>query len=238
MTYKNIAIIPARSGSKGVKNKNIRIVCGKPLVAYTLEAALASKKIDQIIVSTDSLDVVEIAKSYGISVPYLRPAEFAQDSSTDFDVLTHALNCFVNVNYSSHGSIVYLRPTTPFKSGKLIDDCIAKLSLDIDSPALRTVTQVSASENPAWQYIKKDNLMKPICIEGVKDRPVRRQDLPEIYKVNGLVDIVRYSDKKIPNNLFWAAKTFYTTSHEISHDIDDELDLAYCEFLMERKWKN
>lgn len=232
MMEKSIGLIVARAGSKGVKNKNIRLVCGKPLIAYTFEAALESKKLDQIIVSTDSEEVVRIANYYGISVPKLRPAEFSQDTSTDYDVVAHALNNFIETNDAEHGSIVYLRPTTPFKTGKLIDECIEKFSIDFDSSALRTVTRVKGSENPAWQYIKKNGIMESVKLEGLTNRPARRQDLPEIYKVNGLVDIVRYQKKQLPKDLFWSAKSFYITDDDVSLDIDDEKDLAYCEYIM------
>ena len=119
---KNIAIIPARSGSKGVRDKNIRNLCGKPLMAYTIEAALESGEFDEVMVSTDSEHYAEIARKYGASVPFLRSAKTASDSASSWDMVDEVLNCYAMLG-KSFDTFCLLQPTSPLRDKKDIQGC-------------------------------------------------------------------------------------------------------------------
>ena len=119
-----LAIIPARGGSKGVPRKNIRKLGGKPLIAYTIEAALGSKYISRLIVSTDDEEIAEISHKWGADVPFLRPVEFATDTAKAIAVVKHALLEMEKLDNCEYPVIVYLEPPAPFKTSKDIDSCI------------------------------------------------------------------------------------------------------------------
>ena len=136
---KIVAIIPARSGSKSVKDKNIRVMNGKPMIAYSIEQALASKYIDRVIVSTDSEEYKKIAEEYGAEVPFLRPAEISGDFSLDIDVFKHAVKWLAE-NESYHADIcVQLRPTHPVREVKDIDAMIELLINDNEADSVRSL---------------------------------------------------------------------------------------------------
>ncbi|MBQ48900.1 MAG: acylneuraminate cytidylyltransferase, partial [Zetaproteobacteria bacterium] len=118
---KVVGVIPARGGSKGLPNKNILCLGGKPLIAWTIEAALSSKHIDKVIVTTDSPDIASISESYGADIPFVRPANLATDSSKTIDVLKHSI---LEMG-SDYGTIVLLQPTSPFRSFKHIDEAMS-----------------------------------------------------------------------------------------------------------------
>ena len=119
-----LAIIPARGGSKGVPRKNIRELGGKPLIAYTIEAAIASSYIDKLIVSTDDKEILETSHKWGAEVPFLRPTELATDTAKAIEVVKHALLEMENLNNQEYPVVVYLEPPAPFKTTKDIDACI------------------------------------------------------------------------------------------------------------------
>ena len=129
--YKNkriLALIPARGGSKGIKDKNIIELCGKPLIAYSIDAAKNSKYIDDILVSTDSEKIAEVAKKYGARVPFLRPYELATDTSTTLDVVLHAID-YVNKEEKKYDTLILLQPTAPLRKTEDIDSAIEKFFL-------------------------------------------------------------------------------------------------------------
>ena len=121
---KIMAVVPARSGSKGVPNKNIRELSGKPLLAYSIVAAQKASLIDRIIVSTDSDEYAFLAKEYRAEIPFLRPSEYADDKSTDYDFVKHLLDWLADNENTLPEYIVHLRPTTPFRNPVVLDDAI------------------------------------------------------------------------------------------------------------------
>jgi CMP-N,N'-diacetyllegionaminic acid synthase len=145
--YKNkkfLAIIPARGGSKGIPNKNIMAICGKPLIAYTIEAGKKSKYIDEVVVSTDSDDIKEIAQKYGAKVPFLRPDELSNDSAKSIDLVLHAID-FYKSNNISYDYVILLQPTSPLRTFMHIDEAVEKL-IKYDKTSLVSVCE--AAENP------------------------------------------------------------------------------------------
>jgi CMP-N,N'-diacetyllegionaminic acid synthase len=122
--FSTIAIIPARSGSKGVIDKNIRVLSGRPLIAYSIQAALIADNIDRVIVSTDSEHYAYIAREYGAEVPFLRPAEISTDFSSDYDLMKHALDWLKTSEGKIPEYIVHLRPTTPLRDPAIVDAAV------------------------------------------------------------------------------------------------------------------
>ncbi len=144
---KILALIPARSGSESIPHKNIRLVAGKPLLAYSIEHALASRLINRTIISTDSQAYAEVARQYGAEVPFLRPSEISQGNSTDMELFTHALKWLEeNENYIPD-ICVHLRPTYPVRKVEDIDKVIQIL---LDSPGIDSVLEVANLEGLGW----------------------------------------------------------------------------------------
>ena len=145
-----IAVIPARSGSKGVPDKNIKLLAGKPLIAYSIAAAKKSKLINRIIVSTDSKKYADIAKKYGAEVPFIRPKRISTDKSSDISFFKHAINYFNLREGSIPKLFVHLRPTTPLRDPKVIDKAI-KTFMKSDYTALRSCHKMSESSYKTFE---------------------------------------------------------------------------------------
>lgn len=189
-----IAIIPARSGSKSLIDKNIVLLSGHPLITYSIAAAKLSTNIDRVIVSTDSEYYSEIALKYGAEVPFMRPKELSTDTSTDRDFLIHAMEWF-NKNESSLPEYwVHLRPTTPLRIPSVVDDAINCIVKDKNSTSLRSGHK--APESPLKWFIKD----KYGFFKGIVDSDVEKEiyNLPkeafnDVYIPDGYVDVVKAS---------------------------------------------
>jgi len=181
---KNIlGIIPARGGSKAIPKKNIKLLNGKPLIAYTIEEALKSSFLDEVIVSTDSGEIAEIAKKWGAKVPFLRPKHLAKDNvPVVVPVSIHAIEFFEKNKNFIPDIVVILQPTSPFRKAKYIDACIKKLA---DTKADWVTTIFEVGTHPFRMYSlkgdKMDSLFKGEKIWG------QRQDFPKVYALNGAV---------------------------------------------------
>ncbi len=221
---KILAIIPARSGSKSIPHKNIMSVHGKPLIAHSIEHALASKYINRTIVSTDSEDYATVAKKHGAEIPFLRPAEFAGDMSTDLDVFFHALSQLKETENYIPEIVVHLRPTSPIRDPKQIDEMIKLL---IDNPEWDSIRSVApAPETPFKMWFEKNGVLVPVVedktISEAYNQP--RQSLPKTYLQNASIDIARASTilekKSMTGNVIGA----YIMNNNF--DIDNIEDLA------------
>lgn len=190
---KILALIPARSGSKGIPDKNIKKFNGKPLIYWSIKHAKESKYIDKIIVSTDSVKYADIAKNYGAEVPFLRPVSISQDLSTDYEFVEHCLNWLKNNDKYYPDIIVQLRPTYPNRNVELIDDII-KIFLNnyTNYDSLRTVVPF---EKSAFKMYKiNDNVLYPLFnkIDNILEPYNQcRQILPKCYLHNGYLDIFK-----------------------------------------------
>jgi CMP-N,N'-diacetyllegionaminic acid synthase len=178
---KILAVIPARGGSKGVPGKNIRLLAGKPLIAYSIEAARNARCVDRVIVSTDDSRIREVAHEYGAEVPFVRPAELATDSAPMIPVLIHALRWFESVA-GPCDAVVLLQPTSPFRSATLIEDAIQKLRRDGSD---MVVGLCEVPQHPNWMRTIEDGWVKPFL--PVAAPATRRQDLPPTFAVSGSV---------------------------------------------------
>lgn len=188
-----VAIIPARSGSKGVIDKNIKLLSGRPLLAYSIAAALLSKSIDRVIVSTDSEHYAHIAREYGAEVPFLRPAEISGDTSTDYDVVRHLLDWMIENEGHIPKYLVHLRPTTPLRDPACIEKAIECISHDNYATALRSSHEMIQS---SYKTVEIEGGYYKCVGTGSVDldeanRP--RQEFKKTYDPNGYVDVYKTS---------------------------------------------
>ena len=186
-----LALIPARGGSKGIPRKNLLVLAGKPLVAYSIEQALASRYITRTIVSTDDAEIADVARRYGADVPFVRPSELAQDLSPDLDVFRHALAWLRDRERYHCDLVVHLRPTAPVRRLALIDSAIETMLRQDDADSLRAVSRSEQTPYKMWRMV--DGRLEPLVpMAGVAEpHSLPRQELPELYWQNGYVDIVR-----------------------------------------------
>ncbi len=226
-----LAIVPARSGSKGLPDKNIKSINGKPLMAWSIEAGLKSKYIDRLIVSTDSEKYAEIAKYFGAEVPFIRPDKISTDESSRKDVIKHSLDFFKNKN-ELYDYIVLLEPTSPLTTETDIDTGIEKLLLD---KSAESIVGVSLSEvsHPDFLVNLKNGFLNFIN-ENQKSSVIRRQDLEDLYFYDGTLyisEVDKYLEKE-----FYHEKTLgYVTPKWKSLEIDDMYDFIMVEAIMQYK---
>ena len=187
---KVLAIIPARSGSKRIPGKNIKLLMGKPLVAHTIEESLRSEFIDRTVVSTDDENIAKVAREYGGYVPFIRPDELAQDDSSALAVVLHALDFLEKKEGFLSDIVVYLPPTSPFRTAEQIDDAISKID---EADGVVGVTEVS--QHPYFVFSSENGYLRPLL--DVKNRPLSWQELPKYYMTNTSIFVAKrgYYDK-------------------------------------------
>lgn len=230
------AIIPARSGSKGVKDKNIRPLNGFPMIAYTIAAAKLSKNIDRAIVSTDSEKYAEIAKQYGAETPFLRPAEISGDRATDIEFMQHAINWF----YENEGSVpeywVHLRVTCPLRKPEIIDEGIAKIKAHPEATCLLSVNRVE-DYLTAYKWLIKDgeDYIKSIFFDNNDDANMPRQSYPDTYIPNIYVDVL--TTKSIVADDRLHGNTMVCLETEPTIDVDTVWDLERLNSQKLNDWK-
>ncbi len=231
----NIALIPARGGSKTVVKKNIRLLNNLPLIAYTIQTALKNPRIKRVIVSTEDQEIANIAKNFGAEVPFLRPEELAQDHTPDKPVILHTLDWLKKNQSHKTDLLLYLRPTSPFKTTQLIDQCLDKIENNKQLTSLRTVNLAEGTNHPYWMFKDKNNMLKPF-IENIEiSKYYQRQLLPTCYKLNGVIDILRPEILTINDNMYGENIGFIDINPLNAIDIDDELDFKFAEFLIKEK---
>ena len=186
---KTLALIPARAGSKGVPHKNIRLLGGYPLIAWTIAACRKAKLLDQIIVSTDSLKYAALAKKYNAEAPFLRPKQVSSDYSTDYEFILHALN-WISARGEEPDYIVHMRPTTPLRNPVIIDQAIQAFINNSEATALRSVHEMSESAYKTFE-IDTNGLLKSfgnsISLDIVNNA---RQSFPKTFMANGYIDVL------------------------------------------------
>ena len=224
---KILGVIPARAGSKGVIKKNIRLLNGLPLIAYSINSALDSKYINDLIVSTDSDEIAGIAKSYGCDVPFLRPKNLAKDNSSSFDVVFHALEQMELKNKYKYDAVILLQPTTPFRTSVLIDQSISRFDPDkVDSVV--TVNDVGPVHPYRMYSINEKNLLKP-CFNNVKDAMMPRQNLPKYFIRSGDIYITSRNCIKNKKSLIGDISMGIEVPSDTAINIDCEKDFILAE---------
>ena len=222
---RNIAIIPARSGSKGIKDKNIRDFCGKPLLAYTIEAAIKSKEFDEIMVSTDSEKYAEIAKQYGANVPFLRSEKTSSDIASSWDMVSEVLAGYRDRG-QEYDSFCLLQPTSPLRTS---EDVRKAYRIYRNKAAFAIVSVCEAEHSPLWcGHLPDDGEF----VDFIKPDDMRqRQAGRKFYRLNGaiyIVNILRFEKDKF---LYQKGSYAYIMSQRRSVDIDTEVDFKLAEIL-------
>jgi len=223
---KILAIIPARAGSKRLKNKNLRDLNGKPLIAWTIEAALKTNVFDTIMVNTDSEEIKRISLSYDIEVPFLRKAELATDEATTIDVILDTID-FYKKKEIFFDIVVLLQPTSPLRSANDIKNAINLFS----EKNSMSVISVCPVEHPVqWCNILDDSLsMENFILKENLDK--RSQELPQYYRINGALYIWNAIVLVQGDSLYSENSHAYVMSQKNSIDIDSEFDLKFAEFI-------
>ncbi len=223
---KILAIIPARSGSKGLRHKNIKLLNDKPLIAYTIEAAIESDIFTDIVVSTDSEEYASISKRYGASIPFLRPDELASDIASSADMIVYTIQRLKELG-KVYDYFVLLQPTSPLRKASDIKNAVDLL---IENK-LDSVVSVCEAEHSLSIY---NTLGDSLSLEGFinKNSATRRQDDKKYYRINGSIYISNV-EKYLSERDFYGKKSkAYIMSRESSIDIDTELDFRIAEYIM------
>ena len=227
------ALIPARSGSKGVPDKNIKPLGGHPLIAYSIKAAQQTKSVERVIVSTDSEKYAAIARNYGAEAPFIRPEELAGDNSTDYDWVKHTLDWLAKKENNVPNLIAHLRPTTPFRDPEVVEEGIQYLNSESDATALRSVQEMSQT---AYKCLQVESNYLTCIFTGspnLDEVGFSRQNYPTTYEANGHIDVLRSefvlnNPEKVHGDKVLAFMIPHTS------DVDSEHDFKYLEYEVSR----
>ena len=224
-----LGLIPARGGSKGVPRKNIKPLCGRPLLAYTAEAALSSRRLSRVILSTDDEEIAEAGKNCGLEIPFLRPAELARDETPMLPVAQHAVR-FLEESGAHFDSVCLLQPTNPLRGANDIDACIELLE-NGGADAVVTTLPVPTEYNPHWVYLQDGHGW--LRLSTGRDAPIpRRQELPPAFHREGSVYVTR-RDTLMERNSFYGERLLgYEMSADRSVNIDTPEDWLRAERLI------
>lgn len=229
-----VAVIPARGGSKGLPGKNIRMLQGKPLIAYTIEAANATPSLARIILTTDSPQIAEIGKRWGLDAPFVRPAELARDTTHTPPVIEHAVRYLETQERMTVDLVVTLQPTSPFRTAAHVTAAIEQLVTHPELDSVVSVTQVAFP--PCWMLRLEGERLVPLIRDGVDYSLKERQELPVLYQPNGAVYVTRRALLKERGLLFSAfgggATGAVVMDARSSLDIDNELDFAMAKAVL------
>ncbi len=229
-----LALIPARGGSKGIPRKNIRSFAGYPLIAWSIAAAKRSSLVTRVIVSTDDEEIAAVAREWGAETPFLRPAELAQDKTTDLPVFEHALKWLEEVEGYRPDIVIQLRPTSPIRPLTMVDDAIRILLDHPDADCVRGV--VPAAQNPfkMWRFHGENKPLNPLLqVEGIAEPyNAPRQILPPAYWQTGHIDAIRISTITQKKSLTGAVVYPLLIDPKYTVDIDTPADWAKYEALV------
>ena len=229
-----IALIPARSGSKGVINKNIMLFNGIPLIAYSIAAATKSKLIDRVIVSTDSKEYADIALKYGAEVPFLRPKNIAGDNATDQQFFSHAIDWLKENELFIPKFIAHLRPTTPIRDPQILDKALNSF-INSQFSALRSCHEMTESSYKTFEI--EDMKLKTICSGSfdIESTNSNRQSYAKTFEANGYIDIIRSDMIKNQGGIHGSSVKAFIT--DISYEVDSLNDIEIMEYFIKKKSK-
>lgn len=228
---KAIAIIPARSGSKGLKHKNVADICGKPLIAYTIQAAIDSGCFDTVMVSTDSEEYAAISKRFGAEVPFLRSEATSRDTAGTWDAVREVLSGYKDLG-QAFDYVAVLQPTSPLRGAEDITGAFAML----DTPDVTNVVSVTETAHPVQWCFKLDDTLSLAEYANSPYTLMRRQDLEKYYRENGaiyLVDAQKIMDKDY--DLYQDHCFAYVMPQWRSVDIDEEIDLIVAKTMIRNR---
>ncbi len=222
-------IIPARGGSKGLPRKNILPLAGKPLIHYTIDAARCVTDDENICVTSDDSEVIQIVESYGLKVPFVRPSELASDTAGSREVMLHAVDFYANQLGISYSKICLLQPTSPLRTGQNIREAYALWHEDLDM-----VVSVRESRlNPYYNLFEEDGsgFLRKMKIGNF----TRRQDAPAVYEYNGAIYIMNVSILRAKYLDEFEKIQKYVMDEEMSLDIDTKYDLLKIEYFIKNE---
>lgn len=229
---KILAIIPARGGSKGVPGKNIKLLNGKPLLGYTSEIAIQSKHLREVIISTEDEQIIAVAKSLGLHVPFVRPMALAQDSTPTIDVIIHALEWYKNQNIF-FDAVCLLQVTSPFRTVSFLDKAIEKF-IESDCDSLVSVQRVPHEYNPHWTFeINTEGHLK--IATGESEIIPRRQELPAAYHRDGSIYITKTEVLLKEHSLYGKSIAFIESDPKFYVNIDTLQDWEKAEAMIQNK---
>ena len=226
--HRYLGIIPARGGSKRIPRKNLQPLAGRPLLDYTIEAAKSARRLEHIVVSTDSVEIAEFAQSLGIGTQGLRPARFAQDDSPMIFALQDALARYEGVNQPVD-AVVLLQPTSPFRAACHIDSAIEQFE---QNGADTLIAVRRATEHPYWTW--RDGPDGIVPFHSYAEIAVERSDLPAAYVENGAIYIIARSLVSA-GKIYGKKITPYLMDDFASIDIDTPEDMFWAEFMLSRR---
>jgi len=223
-----LGLIPARGGSKGIPRKNIRLLCGRPLLEYTAQSAFGARRLARVILSTEDPEVAEVGRRCGLDVPFLRPAELAQDATPSLPVVQHALR-WLEARGDRYDAVCLLEPTAPFRGVDEIDGCIALLRQSA-ADAVVTVRRVPDEFNPHWTYLADGDGCLRLSTGEATPVP-RRQALPPAYHRDGSVYLTRRAVVLERNSMYGDRLVGYAVDDRPWVNIDTLADWARAEEL-------
>ncbi|MDP8246408.1 MAG: acylneuraminate cytidylyltransferase family protein [Candidatus Hinthialibacter antarcticus] len=227
---KTLCIVPARGGSKGLPRKNVRLLGGAPLITHTIRAAKQSR-IGSALVSTDDDEIAAIARDAGAEVPFMRPADLSNDQASSLSVLQHALQ-FAEADGHQIETVVFMQPTSPFRQAQHINEAL-DLFQQCGKNSVISVTSVEEF-HPYFMFDRKDDGELNTLFD-LKERPLRRQDLPSYYRINGAIYISRrsYYENLPPDAAIfdWNSCGGYVMDASSSIDINDYIDFQRAELM-------
>lgn len=221
---KTLGLIPARGGSKGVSGKNIKLLGGRPLIAYTVDAALASRRLDRVVLTTDDENIAAVGRSLGVDVPFIRPPHLATDDAPTLPVVQHALT-ELEGSGDNYDAVCVLQPTNPFRATGLVDNCVALLARS-SADSVVTVRRTPAEFSPHWAYeMQSDGRLVPLLAES--EVAPRRQSLPPTYHRDGSVYVTRVA--AVNAGSLYGAKSLAWVVDSPTVNIDEPADWKEAE---------
>jgi CMP-N,N'-diacetyllegionaminic acid synthase len=233
--FKVLCTICARGGSKGVKNKNIKEINGKPLIAYTVEQAKESKLFEHIVISTDSDDIANIAKKYGAEVFFKRSVEMASDTAGKLDVIRDAFKRSEEYYDEKYDYLIDLDATAPLRE---VEDILNSFEQFLNDDNDNLITAMPSRRSPYFNLVEQDKNGKITLSKTLDESVVRRQDAPKSYDMNASIYIWKRETILNENSLFLKNTGLYVMSEERSIDIDTELDYKLVELIMKENDAN
>jgi CMP-N,N'-diacetyllegionaminic acid synthase len=229
--YRVLGLITARGGSKGLPGKNIRNLCGKPLIAWSIDTALQSSYLDRVVVSTDSKEIADISIEYGASVPILRPAELATDTASSYSAIDHMVN-FLELSRDFFDIIVLIEPTSPLRESLDIDKALEKM-LESNADSIVSVC-LAETIHPSFMFkMKKDNRLIATCNTGFQG--LRRQELDPIFFPEGTVYASRLETLRAHRSFYQENMVGYIVPKWKSPEVDDIIDFLHIEAIIRHR---
>ncbi|MCK4965402.1 acylneuraminate cytidylyltransferase family protein [bacterium] len=229
--YTIFTTVCARGGSKGVKNKNIKVLAGKPMICYTLDIIKKSKLIDDYVVSTDSSDIMKVVEDYGFAIRFKRPKKLAGDKVSRLEVIKHSVLWMEKHFNKSYDIVIDLGVATPLKTVKDVEGALMLLT---DSKCSNVTSVAPSDRNPYYNMVEEVNGKVKVVKKAAKKLTDRR-DAPKVYSMNDGINVFKRDVLFSKNPIINSKSKIYVMPEERSIDIDTETDFKFAEFLLEKK---